>query len=293
MPSRRHISLRILNKKYGERRKIRMTHNNIHTQKTPHSSYHCGRASTSTSYKGSITIEAAMAVPVFFFAVLCLVYLLEVMAIQTSVRSGLSYAGKVISQENYPINMVDPGKVEEYIVNAIGADRLERSIVVGGSTGIDCSKSNMSLRTGIGKLSAAYQIRIPVPMFVIDGITREETIKIKTWTGYEREFLGDSKEETVYVTETGLVYHRDYHCTYLDLSIQMVPAANIESLRNNDGGKYYACRICGGGNNAQVYITGSGNKYHGSLSCSGLKRTVYAVPLSEVIGKGACNRCGR
>lgn len=270
-----------------------MTHNNIHTLKTPHSSYHCGRASTSTSYKGSITIEAALAVPIFFFAIICLLYLLEVMAIQTSVRSGLSYAGKIVVQENYPLNIVDPGKVEEHIVNAIGADRLERSIVVGGSTGIDCSKSNMSLRTGIGKISATYLIRIPVPMFMIEGITREETIRIKTWTGYEKEFLGTSEEETVYITETGLVYHRDYHCTYLDLSIQMVPVANIENLRNNDGGKYYVCRICGGGSRSQVYITGSGNKYHGSLSCSGLKRTVYAVPLSEVIGKGACIRCGR
>lgn len=293
MPSRRRISLKIQIRNYGERRKIRMTQKNIHTLTTPHSSYYCGRASTSTSYKGSITIEAAMAVPVFFFAVICLIYLFEVMAVQTSVRSGLSYAGKVVVQESYPLNMINPEEIEECIVNAVGADRLERSIIVGGSTGIDCSKSSMSLRTGIGKLVATYQIRIPVPMFVIDGITREDTIRIKSWTGYEKEYLGTSEDETVYVTETGLVYHKDYHCSYLDLSIQMVSSASIESLRNIHGGKYYSCRLCGGGNNSQVYITDSGDKYHNSLSCSGLKRTVYAVPLSEVIGKGACIRCGR
>lgn len=291
MPSRRRISLKIPN--YGERRMIRMTPKNIHTLKTPHSSYQCGRASTSTSYNGSITIEAAMAIPFFFFAVLCLIYLFEVMAVQTSIRSGLSYAGKMVAQESYPLNVINPGEIEECIVNAIGAERLEKSIVVNGSAGIDCSRSNMSLRTGIGKLTATYQIKIPVPMFVLDGISREESIRIKTWTGYEKEYLGASEEETVYVTETGLVYHRDYHCTYLDLSIQMVPATSVESIRNNGGGKYYPCRICGGGSKSQVYITKSGDKYHGSLSCSGLKRTIYAVPLSEVIGKGACIRCGR
>lgn len=270
-----------------------MTLNLIHTQKTPHSSYHRGKASISTPFKASITVEAALAVPVFFFAVICLIYLFEVMAVQTSVRSGLTYAGKVIAQESYPLAVLNPGNVEEYLVNAVGTDRLERSIVIGGSTGIDCSGSSMSVRTGIGKLEAVYQIRIPVPMFIQDGITRTDTIRMKAWTGYEKEFLGLNEDETVYVTETGLVYHKDYHCTYLDLSIQMVSAGNIDNLRNTDGGKYYACRICGGGNKSQVYITDSGNKYHGSLSCSGLKRTVYAVPLSEVIGKGACVRCGR
>lgn len=234
-----------------------------------------------------------MAVPFFFFAVISLIYLFEIMAVQTSVRSGLTYAGKIVAEESYPIAAVNPGDIEEYVVNAIEARRLERSIVVGGSTGIDCSASNMSIRTGIGTLKAEYRIQIPVPFFYIDGIKRTESIKIKAWTGYEKGYIGSSEEETVYVTETGIVYHRDYHCTYLELSIHMVPADSVDGLRNVDGGKYHACRICGGTGSGQVYITDSGDKYHRSLSCSGLKRTVYAIPLSEAIGKGACVRCGR
>ena len=270
-----------------------MTLTFIHTLNTPHSTHYRGKASTSTPFKAGITVEAALAVPFFFFAMISLIYLFEIMSVQTSIRSGLTYASKIIMEESYPLAMLDPGDVEEYVVNAIGAEKLERSIVTGGSTGIDCTDSNMSVRTGIGTLVAEYKVQIPVPFFYIDGIERRDSLRMKAWTGYEKEFFGTTNEETVYVTETGVVYHKNYHCTYLDLSIQMVAAEQIESLRNVDGGKYYACRICGGGSSRQVYITTSGDKYHGSLSCSGLKRTVYAIPISEAIGKGACIRCSR
>lgn len=269
-----------------------MTNKRKHTQPSSYINT-AGKTSAFAPWKGSITVEAAMAVPIFFFAVICLIYLFEIMAVQTAVYSSLQYAGKIAIQESYPFSVIYPGTIEEDVVNAIGAKRLERSIVVGGCTGIDCSSSYMSPRTGIGKLVAEYKVAIPVPVFSVRGISQTGSVRIKAWTGYEKEVFGTGSEETVYITETGLVYHKDYHCTYLDLSIRMVSAGEIESLRNNGGGKYYACRLCHGGNGGQVYVTSEGNKYHGSLGCSGLKRTVYAVPMSEVIGKGACIRCGR
>lgn len=251
-----------------------------------------GKASVFTSLKASITIEAAMAVPIFFFAMLCLIYLLEIMAVQTSVRSGLQYAAKSVMSDSYPLAVIRPGDIEAYVVDEIGVERLERSIIAGGSSGIDCSGSKMSVRTGIGNLEAVYTIKLPVPMFRVEGMKCKESLRIKAWVGYEKEFFGSEKEDTVYITDTGIVYHRDYHCTYLELSIQMVTREAVESLRNESGGKYHPCILCGGNGNP-VYITDTGNRYHGSLSCSGLKRTVYAVPLSEAAGKGACVRCAR
>ena len=83
-----------------------------------------------------------MAVPVFFFAVLCLFYLMEIMSVQTAVRSGLQDAGKLLAEQGYDQQFLLPSKVESDVVSSIGAERLQRSIVEGGSGGIDCSQSH-------------------------------------------------------------------------------------------------------------------------------------------------------
>lgn len=108
---------------------------------------------------------------------------------------------------------------------------------------------------------------------------------------YQKELL--EHYDVFYVTENGLVYHKDYHCSYLDLSIRMTHMGTVSDLRNESGGRYYPCEHCMKGNAGTIYITNFGDRYHSSLSCSGLKRTIYAIPVSEAAGKGACSKCGR
>ncbi len=126
-------------------------------------SKHTGRASASTRKKGSITVEAAMAVPIF--ATLALVLLLELLSVQTAVRSGLQEAGKKLAVQAVEAPAVIPSNLERDVVNSIGAERLERSIVEGGSSGINCNQSYLSPFTGIGEIQASYQVWIPVPGF--------------------------------------------------------------------------------------------------------------------------------
>lgn len=282
----------IPNKICKERRKIRSMFTGIFPSKD--TILYCSRrASAFTSLKAGITVEVSMAVPIFFFAAVSLLYLMEIMAVQTSVRAGLQYAGKICVQEAYGSKAVMPFKIKSDVVSAIGPDRLSRSIVAGGSSGIDCSGLSVSPVTGIGELTVRYKVRIPVPFFRLPLLSFEESIRIKTWTGYEKAGFGGEKEGIVYLTETGIVYHKDYHCTHLDLSVRMAGAAEVGNLRNKNGGKYHACERCGGKSSGGVYITDTGDRYHSAVSCSGLKRTVYAVNLSEAAGKRACSKCGR
>ena len=93
--------------------------------------------------------------------------------------------------------------------------------------------------------------------------------------------------------ENGMVYHRDLGCPYLELSIKGVGADAVTTVRNQNGEKYTACERCVKGNGTGLlFVTEYGNKYHGSLTCSGLKRTIQAVSIHEVAGKGVCSKCG-
>lgn len=250
------------------------------------------RTSAFTS-KGSLTLEAAIVVPIFFFAMLCLSYLLEIMAIQTTVRNGLYSAGKEMARQTYAGFILTPEELEQSIVANIGEDRLERSVVAGGASGMDCRQSSYNPVTGVMDLRVQYQVGIPILMFRITPITCEETLRVKGWTGYVSAMEGTTNQDMVYVTETGIVYHRDADCTYLDMSIRSVHIESIEELRNQSGGKYYACESCGKDetDSAIRYITDYGTRYHTSLECKKIRRNIYAIPIDEAYGLGGCSKC--
>lgn len=168
-------------------------------------------------------------------------------------------------------------------------------MIVGGSGGVSCKRSWAIPGMGVLELTAEYEVELPVPVFHIPVLHYKEKMRMKTWTGYVKTYeAGIGDNELVYVTETGIVYHRNYQCTYLEPSVRSVAKTQLVELRNSSGGIYHLCERCGWmpGNDDNCYVTDYGDRYHTSLSCSGLKRKVYTVPLSEVKGKGACSKCG-
>lgn len=105
---------------------------------------------------------------------------------------------------------------------------------------------------------------------------------------------GNEDGQIVYITEKGTVWHSDYQCSYLQLSIQYVQYSELQNMRNEGGGKYHKCEQCVYGQAMNgVYITSYGNRYHNSLNCSSLKRTIRAVHKSEVAGRGGCSKCAK
>lgn len=244
--------------------------------------------------KASITVEAALTIPIFLFAILSLIYLLEIQSIRISIKSASQSAAKTAAEDVVMIPAVNVIKLKNDIVQNIGADRIARSILSGGSSGIRCSKSYMSALTGEIHVNVEYTVTLPFPKFTNLTAKFREEMTVKGWTGYTKREGNSEDDQIVYITDNALVYHENYQCTYLQLSIRFVPFSELSGIRNEDGGRYYKCGKCvHGGTMAGVYITNSGGKYHNSLNCSGLKRTVHAVKKSEAGMLGGCSRCSK
>lgn len=135
------------------------------------------------------------------------------------------------------------------------------------------------------------------PLIKEMGFNKSSThIKVtyRKWTGYNicGEADGINEEEYVYVAEYGTVYHKDRNCKHLSIQLKIVAAEELTSLRNNNMEKYSKCEICNAQGTGIFFVTDGGSRYHGSASCSGLKRTVRSVKLSEV-ALPPCSICGR
>ena len=70
-----------------------------------------------------------------------------------------------------------------------------------------------------------------------------------------------------------------------------VSRAEVDKLRSEDGSKYYACELCGSKRGQTVFITNYGNRWHVSRNCSGIRRDIRSIPISQVGERALCKRC--
>lgn len=242
--------------------------------------------------KGSFTVEAAVVIPVTagFFAVILMFF--RIFQIETQVQASLIYAGRVAAvQADSENESATAARAAVLFYKKTAGQKLLKQYIKGGNLGISLAGSKASGDYVI--LEADYRIKIPVGFFYIDGVSVSQNSISRKWTGV---IAGSDKTEGewVYITPEGHVYHRKKTCTYLDLSIRSTKLASIGLRRNKSGQKYRVCEQCIGKNTESmwVYITDYGDCYHTDLACSGLKRTIYHIPLSETEGRRPCSKCG-
>lgn len=276
------------------------------------------------SAKGSMTVEAAVVLPLFLLFFLVLSSSIEMIRLHGNLSMAMWNVGNDIAFYGalpYELGIIDEEKVtsvsdkslvEEiayelsdlvvsytYIKNRIidycGSEYLESSPLTYGTDGLQFIESDIFGEGDVIDITLTYDVS---PVFDLGGkihFRMANRYYAHLWTGYDVNEKKTKKEDSilVYVSDESEVYHMSTTCTYLKLSVRTVPYSEIGSMRNEDGEKYYPCLICGADTKDTVYICDEGNKYHSTRDCYTLIKKYRIMTLASVKGTHRpCSRCG-
>lgn len=255
------------------------------------------RASCPASRRGSVTVETAMALPIFTGAVCTILILGQMLLVEAEIQYAVSktayicaaeeavrrHSGKAISSMG---RWLDVKGAFHWILEE---SDLCWNCVEGGRGGIILT-SEINSEEEVMEVCARYYLKVPIPFFQNLGFQKESTSKKRIFTGYvPHNGEDEGKDRMVYLAENGKVYHISPTCSHICLRISDGDA--IRELIKK--GRLRACEKCM--NEEEIpkvlYVTVQGECYHSSLSCSGLKRTVRMVRLSEIPDMRICKDC--
>lgn len=268
-----------------------------------------GRAVPFASYrlKGSLTIEASIALPVFTFICICMIFFCQIFMIHSEVQGSLFRAARYISgnlmlvQVGFENNLMTNETAEKVICVASAGQKVkeyskefldECICLEHGADDLQFWYSTVS--DEYVDLIVNYRVRLPFAFGLGASFPIVQRCRMRTWTGMSGEESAQV-QDMVYITNHASVYHVSEQCTHLKLTISQIPISQLEHVRNIHGGKYSACSNCVGNQSAEnsVYIAEDGDKYHNRIDCGGLKRYIQKITMEEAKGMQPCMRCGK
>ncbi len=243
--------------------------------------------------KASMALEGSLVLPIFLFFMMTILLGLEAVRFQSEVQEALYLAGSRSAFLEYQVKYAGSTRedVQLQVKEYLGSQLYPYLCVK--EENIRWQDLSTSSDGGI-LYQVSYSLKPFIGWIPIGDIKITDRFVSHAWTGYcgVQAWEKDKQQDTyVYITDTGSKYHLSHECTYLRVKIQAVSYEKAVTLRNQSGGKYYACLRCRPFKEGVVYITSDGSSFHGQADCSSLKRTVYMIPLSEADQYSPCSKC--
>lgn len=239
----------------------------------------------------SLTAEAALVFPVLFFGIYMLWQLFLLLLFQMDVCHEMTAAAMKYSHLGYPERKAEEQNVDiswlyqPLLWNALpDSDRVEQMWVI-------C----LPEEDGSIQVQVRYNFVCEAVFFAKLEIPVKQSFCFYPYLGItDADLFGtEESEDIVYMTEYGTVYHESRACSYLNVVVRSVSAAQVGQERNSFGRSYSLCKRCDHRTaTGTVYLSAGGNKYHLAASCPALKRTVLEKSRDEVEGVPACHKCG-
>lgn len=275
--------------------------------------------------KGSLTVEAAFTVPLSFFAVVVFLNLFLFLQVQIRVQKEIASIGNELMSVGTLFSKAQAAGSEATAsdLSAVGVDGLLRQLgteqylsyrmkeKVGGESWVSHIRNGVRGFSFSGskiydgdmniRILVSYSYVFDNTLFSLGAIPVRQQVVARGFSGKERKKTDLKEDEDnpdevkVYVTENGTVFHRLRDCTYLKPDIRQVTPEQLPEKRNSSGKKYYACEYCGdAGDGSVYYITTYGTRFHTTVSCRELVRTVSEISEKEAINRGLrpCGKCG-
>lgn len=268
--------------------------------------------------KASLTVEAALVLPVFVFAIVSFLYYFQILRLQDQLHFALTETAKEASAYGYLYQDVKSGKAAKgdqifgvgfyqlRIRSYLDSGLWDHSCVTGGKNGVLLLESDYMENGKQMHLKASYLVHPSLPFsfrflkkytqeVYTEGFVGTEELADGSGNGDQED--DSQNKELVYVTKYGKVYHEQSSCSHIKLSIQSIGGSAIAGARNSGGGKYTPCEKCMKKGtmvpDATYYITTEGDCYHVRSDCPGLKRMLKTIEKKEAIQKGyqPCSGC--
>lgn len=239
----------------------------------------------------SLCAEAALVFPLFFFGIYMLWQLFLLLLFQMSVCHEISATAMKYAHLGYPERKAEERNADiswlyqPLLWNALPeSDRAE-------NLWLFCrSEEDGSIRVQVN-----YRFVCEAVFFTKLSLPVQQNFCFFPYIGETDPdlFSAEEAEDVVYVTEHGTVYHESRTCVYLNVVVRSVDASLISEQRNSSGKKYTLCERCDHEKaTGTVYYSDGGTKYHLTVCCPALKRTVLEKPRDEAVGLSACHKCG-
>ena len=249
------------------------------------------------SNSGSVSIEAAVAFPIFLFTMLFFIYICELYTVKATVYEASVETAEYMAEYAYLADCFEEADAIDYAMamvrfnDYVDNKPLLEKYIIGGTYGVSFLGSSLPDDDGFIDLQVTYFVRVNLPVFGSFSHICREHIKQRAYLGMggnSHEDSSDDEGRYVFISDNQEVYHNSRSCSYLMPDIQ---STNMDSAKSAG---YHACSYCASDADnlsGTVYITSEGEAYHTDRSCSRLKRTVTRVKLDD-IDLPACSRCG-
>ena len=264
-----------------------------------------GRAHPCTSsLPASMTVEAALVLPLTLFFFLALLQPITWIDRQRKVQTAMERIGEEISQYGILAESAETGDSE---LPAFCTDAAA-VLWIRGRAGqyadhVTVKEADVYGENGEIEFAAEYQEEIPFFAEVLGKQTETVAVKRRSWIGIPGKLKGDGsyqddggneQTEMVYVGAGMGRYHLFRDCHYISNEYMTVTRSKAEN-GSVPGEKRTPCAICGkkGDGSETVYITTAGEHYHYDKNCRSMISYVREVPKSEAEHLGLCSYCAR